>query len=312
MQSALPADTEVRVGVVVATHNRPELVRRAIASILAQDFAGTIELALVFDRSEPDMSLARDTDRREVRVLTNTRTPGLAGARNTGILALDTDVVAFCDDDDTWLPDKLTTQLARLRSVPDAGFVTTSMRVDYGERSSVRQAGRERIEFADLLRSRMAMLHSSSYLFRREAMLGPDGFGLVDETLPRSMSEDWDILLRVARKQPIEHVDTPLIAVTWGMTSYFNDAWSDKIAAHEWLMTHHPEFRADRRAHALMLGKLAFGHAALGHRRAALRAAGRALRANWREPRTPVALLVVLGVSPGWVMAQLNKRGHGI
>jgi glycosyltransferase involved in cell wall biosynthesis len=300
------------VGVVIATHNRPELVRRALASVRAQDYPGVIDTALVFDRSEVDLTLARNDPGRRVTVLPNTRTPGLAGARNTGIVHLNTELVAFCDDDDVWLAGKLRAQVATLTSRPDTAFVTTAMRVDYGEQSTVRRAGRDSITVAELARSRMSMLHSSSFLFRRAAMLGPNGFGLVDETMPRSMGEDWDLLLRAARQHPIAHVDEPLVGILWGQTSYFSDAWADKNAAHEWLMTHHREINSDPRARGIMLGKLAFGQAALGQRRKALSTARQAVRANWREPRTPIAALVALGVRPQWVLDRLNRRGHGI
>lgn len=305
-----------RVGVVVATHNRPQLMRRALDSIVEQDYPGPIEVVLVFDRSEPDRSLARDDANRNVRVTTNARTPGLAGARNTGILELDTDLVAFCDDDDVWLPGKLSAQVAMFGSDPQAEFVTTAMRVDYssarGDSTAVRLAGQTSVTVQELARSRMAMLHSSSFVFRRDAMLGENGFGLVDETIPHSMGEDWDLLIRAARQRPITHIDRPLVGILWGQTSYFSDAWVDKNAAHTWLIEHHNEIREDSRGLGIMLGKLAFGHAALGQRRAALRAARQAVRANWREPRTPIALLVVAGVPAPWILNQLNKRGHGI
>jgi glycosyltransferase involved in cell wall biosynthesis len=309
---SLPLRTAEPIGVVIATHNRPQFMRRAVESVLAQTHPGPIEVVLVFDRAEPDPSLMRIDPRREIRVCRNGRSPGLAGARNTGILALDTELIAFCDDDDIWLDGKLAAQVERLATQPDAEFVTTAMEVDYGGRRTVRLAGAERVSTGQLLRSRMAMLHSSSFLFRREAMLGPNGFGLVDETLPGSMAEDWDLLIRASRKRPIEHVDKPLVRVLWGASSYFNEAWSDKNQAHRWLIEHHPEIRADRIALGLQLGKLAYGHAALRQRRDAWRYARAALRTNWREPRTALAILVLSGLPPGWVTRQLNKRGHGI
>lgn len=308
----MPDDTSApAVGVVIATHNRPELLRRALNSVLAQDYAGDLDVVVVFDRSEPMVELARDGKHR-VRVLSNARTPGLAGARNTGILRLDTEFVAFCDDDDTWLPGKLAAQLDRLARRPASTFATTAMQVDYRGRATIRRAGRNQVTVRELARSRMTMLHSSSFLFRRDAMIGPGGFGLVDEDIPLSQGEDWDLLLRAARQHPIEHVDEPLVAIRWGESSYFVDAWENKNAAHLWLISRHPEFQEDRMAHGVMLGKLAFGHAALGHRREAVLAARQALAANWREPRVPCALLVVAGVPSKWLTEQLNKRGHGI
>lgn len=301
------------VGVVVATRDRPQLVRKAIDSILGQHYPGPIEVMVVFDRAEPDAALVRDDPHRRVHTCRNTRTSGLAGARNTGILALDTSVIAFCDDDDIWLAGKLMAQVERLVSTPEAQFVTTAMQVDYGgARGTVRRAGADEVSVRQLARSRMAMLHSSSFLFRRDAMVDANGFGLVDETIPGSMAEDWDLLLRASRSHPIAHVDEPLVRILWGASSYFNDVWADKNAAREWLIAHHPEIRVDRIALGLQLGKLAFGHAALKHRRAAWQWVRAALRTNWREPRTALAMLVLIGLSPRWVTVQLNKRGHGI
>jgi glycosyltransferase involved in cell wall biosynthesis len=304
------------VGVVVPTHDRPELVRRALASVLAQDYPGAIEVVVVFDRSEPDLALASSEPGRQVRVLANTRTPGLAGARNTGILHLTSELVAFCDDDDSWLPGKLGAQVERLRRRPESRFATCAMQVDYADGSTaIRRAGRSVVRFEDVAASRMSMLHSSSFVFVRDAMLGADGnagFGLVDETMPRSMGEDWDLLLRVTRAAPIEHVDEPLVRVSWGGASYFSDVWVDKIAANAWLVEHHPELKANRRTWAMMLGKLAFGHAALGRRRAALGYAWQAARTSWHEPRTALALLVVAGVPAPVIVRQLNRRGHSI
>jgi glycosyltransferase involved in cell wall biosynthesis len=298
------------VGVVLATHNRPQLMRQALASILEQDYAGPVEIVLVFDRSEPDHSLVRQDPDRRVSVISNTRTPGLAGARNSGVLHLSTQIVGFCDDDDTWLPGKLAAQVTRLLDRPTAQFCTTAMRVDFGDRSTVRLATKDQVTLQDMARSRMAMLHSSSFLFRREAMI--DGFGLVDETLPRSMAEDWDLLIRAARRAPIENVDEPLVAILWGASSYFNDAWKDKNEAHAWLIEHHEEILQDSIGAGLLYGKLAFGSAVLGERRAALGYARRSARSRWREPRGYLALLVLAGVSGQWIQEVLNKRGHGI
>jgi glycosyltransferase involved in cell wall biosynthesis len=303
--------TTPSVSVVIPTHQRPELVRRAIRSVLDQEYDGWMEVVVVFDRAEPDRSLERLDDERPVRVMANERTPGLAGSRNTGILASSGRLVAFCDDDDMWLPGKLVTQVDALQATPGAEFVTTAMTVDYQGKRTTRLAGRDRVDHTALLRSRMAMLHSSSFLIRRTALL--DHIGLVEEGLPRSMAEDRDLLLRASRRQPILHVDLPLIEVTWGGTSYFIEQWAVRNEAQLWLLEHHPDLTQDRTAAGLIYGKLAFGTAALSHRRSSVRWASRAVRANWREPRAYLALLVASGVVRWtFVVRQLNRRGHGI
>lgn len=304
------ADTFPAVGVVLVTHNRPQLLREALASILAQPYPGRVEVVVVHDRSELDLSLVQDDPLRPVRVIGNDRTDGLAGARNTGVLALETPLVAFCDDDDQWLPGKLQAQVDLMVARPDVSFCSTAMTVTWQGRETDRLAGLDEVGLDELTQSRMAMLHSSSFLFRRADMLG--GFGLVDETLPRSMAEDWDILIRAARFAPIAHIDTPLVKVLWGGSSYFNDAWRDKNEAHRWLLERHPEFEANPVGAGLMHAKLAFGHAALGERRPAVTHARRALKANWKEPRAYLALAVAAGAPAKWVTETLNRHGHGI
>ena len=301
------------VGVVVPTHDRPALLRKTLEAILAQDVPIGLDVVVVFDRSAPDHSLTElSRGDRRVRVLTNERTPGLAGNRNTGILALDTDWVAFCDDDDTWAPGKLRAQLERALAHPDAVLVTTAIRVAYEDHPEVvRLAGRDEIRHEDLLRERMAMLHSSTLLLRRSALMGP--LGLVDEEIPGSQNEDWDMLLRASAVAPIQHIDEPLVRVPWGRASYFSRKWQTVCESLEYMLTRHPRIADDADSAARVYGQLAFNNAALGRRRTAARWAGRALRRKWREPRAVIALAVAGGiVSPERVVARLNQRGRGI
>jgi glycosyltransferase involved in cell wall biosynthesis len=300
------------LGVVVPTHDRPVLVREAIRSVLAQDADCDLEIVVVFDRNTPDAALADlGTPDRPVRVLANDRTPGLAGARNTGILALDTDWVAFCDDDDAWRPGKLAAQLDRIRRDPQAAFVTTAICVDYDGTRVPRRAGRDRIDHEQLLRSRMAMLHSSTFLIRRAALTG--ALGLVDEGIPGSQNEDWDMLLRASRLGPVRHVDEPLVDVRWGRTSHFSRRWDTHVDSLHWMLEHHPGIHCDARGAARVFGQIAFGNAALGRRGSAVRWAARALRRRWSEPRAFLALVVSTGaVAPERVLALLNRRGRGV
>ncbi|MCF6744349.1 glycosyltransferase family 2 protein [Blastococcus sp. KM273128] len=304
------------VGVVVPTHDRPQLLRETLAAVLGQELdpaeAAGLDVVVVYDRAAPDRSLeAMSRPGRRVRVLVNERSPGLAGARNTGILALDTDWVAFCDDDDTWLPGKLRAQLARARQHPGAPLVTTAVCVRFEDQEVPRLAGVDEVTSEQLTRSRMSMLHSSTLLLRRSALLGP--LGLVDEGIPGSQNEDWDMLLRAAALAPIPHVDEPLVRVLWGRSSHFARQWRTRVESLTWMLQRHPAIAADRVGAARVYGQLAFGHAALGQRRDAARWAARALRRRVAEPRAFLALTVATRLVPAdTVMAVLHRRGRGV
>src|SRR5579863_10201306 len=264
------------VGVVIPTRDRPVELRAALDAIKAQDYPGPIEVVVVFDQAEPDESLP-------VRGLPNDRKPGLAGARNCGILALDTELVAFCDDDDEWLPGKLTSQVRALAGRPGAEFASCGISVRSGGRVSPRTAGSAEVTHADLCRSRMAMVHSSTYLVTRTALL--DGIGLVDESIPGSQSEDWDLALRAARRAPIVNVDAALVLVTWDTSSYYAQSWESKVAGLVWMLSAHPQIAATRAGAARIYAQIAFGYACLGRRRLACRWAARAAARNWHERR---------------------------
>jgi glycosyltransferase involved in cell wall biosynthesis len=301
------------VGVVIPTRDRPQLLANAVAAVLEQDYEGDLRVLVVYDQASADLSLAGSFEGRRVDVVENVRSPGLAGARNTGIEALDTDLVAFCDDDDMWAPNKLRTQVAALRHHPDAVMATCAIEVLYADRRTIRLAGQDLVGVEDLARSRMAMLHSSGFLLRRSALLDRSLLGLVAEDAPGSQNEDWDLLLRAARCHDIIHVDEPLVRVLWGRTSHYAYEYATKISSLRWMMARHPEIKANADGAARVYGQLACWSVAAGNRSEAWKWTRETLRANWREPRAAIALAALTGaVKVERVLSALHRHGHGI
>lgn len=296
------------VAAVVPTRDRPELLKRSVRSILGQSYPGQVECVVVFDQSPPAPVAVDVPDGRQLRLVTNTRSPGLAGARNSGILATDSDLVAFCDDDDAWDPDKLRLQVERLESV-SAEFVTCGARFHYSDRVIARPAPSS-VDLSDLVRNRIPAMGAPTFVVRRDTL---DDIGLVDEEIPGSYGEDYDLLLRAARRGPIVAVEQPLIHVYWHQQSFFADRWQTISDALQYLLDKHPEFMADPRGLARIQGQIAFAEAALAHRLTACRASWRALRNNPLERRAYVALAVASGVVSATSVVRLaNSRGRGI
>lgn len=301
---SLPAVTAV-----IPTRDRPQLLERAVNAVLAQSYPGAVSVIVVLDQAEAGTQVPDFADPR-VQVITNDRTPGLSGARNTGTLAADTDLIAFCDDDDEWKPNKLQRQVAALAREPSASFASCAIDVDFDGRHNVRLAGTDRVTHDQLLHSRLSMLHSSTFLIRRAALI--DDIGLVDEHVPGSQNEDWDLLLRASSLHPIVHVDEPLVIVEWSVRSHFNRQWDTKISSLEWMLRRHPDIGESRPGAARVYGQIAFAYAASGDRRSALTWANRSIRTSWREPRAYIALAVAAGLSAEFVLRTLHRRGHGI
>lgn len=106
------SDGTPEVSVVVATHDRPELLAKLIAGIRTQTLgSGRFEMVVVDDASGPETQavLERETTRGglDLRVIRRTNNSGAPAARNAGWRAARAPLVAFIDDDcvpsDGWL-----------------------------------------------------------------------------------------------------------------------------------------------------------------------------------------------------------------
>lgn len=299
------------VSVVVPTRDRPELLRRAVTAILGQTYKGPIECVVVFDQSDPELPWPDLPPGRTLVRRRNDRTPGLAGARNTGILASTGELVAFCDDDDEWLPEKLARQVARLLATPGAAVSTTGILVRYQDRTTTRLAPTILVTHRQLLRSRLTELHPSTVLARRDRMLSQ--IGLVDEDLPGSYAEDYEWLLRASRYGPVLAVPEPLAVIHWHQSSFFADRWRTIISALTYLVDKHRDLQQEPSGLARIYGQIAFAHAALGERKPARRWARRTLSLNRRERRAYLALAISLGlVSAKTVVRMAHVAGKGI
>lgn len=102
------------VSVIIATHNRPHLVPRAVESALA---AGRDVEVIVIDDASPTNETAEVCRRYEgVRYFRAARNQRLGGARNIGILLSRGAFITFLDDDDTRLPGTIDAQRDVLRA----------------------------------------------------------------------------------------------------------------------------------------------------------------------------------------------------
>ncbi|HEX5301544.1 MAG TPA: glycosyltransferase family A protein, partial [Streptosporangiaceae bacterium] len=118
------------VSVIVPTRGRSELVRQALSSVIGQTYPGEIECVVVHDQEPPQPELAElGTADRSVRVVANSRSPGLAGSRNTGVALARGEFIASCDDDDVWHATKLHAQISRLLDQPDLLVVGSGIRL---------------------------------------------------------------------------------------------------------------------------------------------------------------------------------------
>ncbi|OGW82203.1 MAG: hypothetical protein A3G33_10785 [Omnitrophica bacterium RIFCSPLOWO2_12_FULL_44_17] len=114
------------ISVILPTYNREKLLREAIESVKKQTFADW-ELIVVDDGStDATRDILKDYCAKDLRIkMLRGNHGGAAAARNLGMRAASGKYIAFLDDDDLWLPEKLLLQYGVFEKYPDVGFVFT-------------------------------------------------------------------------------------------------------------------------------------------------------------------------------------------
>jgi glycosyltransferase involved in cell wall biosynthesis len=201
------------VSVVIPTYKRPALVLQAIKSVLAQTFRD-LEIIIVVDGGDCVTAAALESlALQRLRVLTLKSQVGGSRARNEGVQVARGEWIAFLDDDDMWLPDKLEKQLAVARSSGSTEPIVACKVVAWtpgGDFIWPRALPTEPLSEYLLARNSWSqgegLLQTSTLLAPRK-LLQRIRF---EDGLRRH--QDWDWLLRVTREQgvKIEFVDEAL------------------------------------------------------------------------------------------------------
>ena len=184
------------VAIVIPCYGQAHFVAEALRSSLDQD-PPPAEIVVVDDGSPDEVAAAVATlgEQPTIRLL---RRPngGLSAARNTGLIATQSQFVVFLDADDRLLPGALSAGLKCHEAHPGAAFVWGGFRnMDIAGRPF----GKPNLccsgpaPYRDLLLGNIIGMHGA-VMYSRKPLIAAGGF---DESLPSV--EDWEIYLRLAR-----------------------------------------------------------------------------------------------------------------
>jgi len=193
------------VSIIIPTRNRETRITAAIDSVLnqtQQDF----ELIVVDDGST---DATQEVLRGYGDKLTSLRIDpaGPSAARNRGIEAAQTDLIAFLDSDDHWLPRKLERQLAYCQSNTNAMVSQTrEVWIRNGVRVNARAKHRMHSGWIYERCLPLCIVSPSSVMIHRTVF---EHVGLFDESM--LACEDYDLWLRIAPHYQVHLIDEELI-----------------------------------------------------------------------------------------------------
>ncbi|WP_446742683.1 glycosyltransferase family 2 protein [Silvibacterium acidisoli] len=107
------------VSVVIPTRNRPRLVVRAVSSALNQTYPWLNIVVVVDGPDEGTVAALHALGEERVKVVALKENVGGSQARNVGVEEATGDWIAFLDDDDEWLPQKIARQMDVVATLKD-------------------------------------------------------------------------------------------------------------------------------------------------------------------------------------------------
>jgi glycosyltransferase involved in cell wall biosynthesis len=197
------------VSVVIPTLKRPELLLRALQSVLAQTHANLEAIVVVDGPDEPTLAALASVHDPRLTFFANPRSLTAAGARNAGVARATGDWVAFLDDDDEWLPTKLEKQLA-LAAGRDTVIASCLTRVETPLTTYI---------WPEIVYDNAVPL--GDYLFdRKTAFLGASFIQSSGYLLPRALflaspfrvgspHDDWEFILRLCSRPGVRVETVP-------------------------------------------------------------------------------------------------------
>ena len=200
-------EMEKLVSAIITTHNRKELLKRAIESVLSQTYAH-IELIVVDDASDDGTSEICKDSRIHYIFIPKGESRGGNYARNLGVKSSRGEYCAFLDDDDFWLPEKIEKQVALFEGY-DCEIVHCGRRLEIVKSNKVLYKNKmprkahcgdmhERILFT-------ICTTTSCIMCKRKALLE---IGLFDENL--RFWQEYELTIRLAQRKPFYYVNEPL------------------------------------------------------------------------------------------------------
>jgi glycosyltransferase involved in cell wall biosynthesis len=202
-------DSMPTVSIVVPTYNRPALLKKAIQSILAQTFQD-FEVIVVDDGlKERAQSVIESFNDSRIKYIAHLEERGGSAARNTGIKATQGEFTAFLDDDDEWLPEKLTIQMLEFKNtLEDVGFCFSGVENILKDKILMTHVPSGIDNYHIRALSYLKGFLTVTLIIKRKVF---DVVGFFDEKFPSH--QEADLMIRITEKFKGLGIDKPLVKV---------------------------------------------------------------------------------------------------
>ncbi|CEN94062.1 MAG: glycosyltransferase family 2 protein [Paeniclostridium sordellii] len=197
------------VSIIIPTYKRPTTLSRAINSCINQSYSN-IEIIVVDDNNSGDEyrleteTLMKNYESNEnIKYIKHKENKNGSAARNTGIRASKGEYIAFLDDDDEFLSDKIEKQVRKMEELDKSwGACYTDYRKEKdGKVLEISNEKREGFLKKEALMRNLYISGGSNLLVRKSVIEEINGF---DESFRRN--QDLEFLVRILDKYKLAYV----------------------------------------------------------------------------------------------------------
>lgn len=203
------------VSIVITTYRRPNRLKIAIESVLAQSYKN-IEIIVVDDNGDNNdyrentqkIMNYYEVDSR-IKYIKHKTNKKIGAARNTGILNSKSQYIAFFDDDDIWYENKIECQMDLFYRDSEVGLVYCSVNVYDDKQQKIISTINAKCKgyIKDKILYSNFIPTTSSIIVKKEWLLKVDNF---DEQL--YTLQDWDLYIKLSSGCKFDYCKQPLMS----------------------------------------------------------------------------------------------------
>lgn len=194
------------VSIIVPTHNRPHFLKKTIQSILSQTYLSWELLVVSNGFNEENKGIVESFGDQRIYYIEQENSGGPASPRNHGCRLARGKYIAFCDDDDLWMPGKLKKQVDVLENNPGFGVCYTDMKRFDEIHEWIEPKDNGPADLDSLLYVNTVPI--SSVIIRKTLLKKYGGF---TENSIVGYSEDYDFILRYSNYTKLFHLNDLLV-----------------------------------------------------------------------------------------------------
>lgn len=222
----------MKVSAVIPTIGRPELVR-AVKSVLNQTV--TVRPIVVLDRPDKAADVTRQLAGLPHKLVLTDGSRGGGAARNIGVSNADSELIAFLDDDDEWIPSKTEKQLALWQANPAAVITSRALLVGSSERTVPERPFSQTGTMSSYLLDRSTITLRRHFIQSSTLLLSRVTADDVPWSESLARHQDWGLLIDLDRRgTPILTHEDALVRVYQGSAGSISRSKNWR-ASREWL-----------------------------------------------------------------------------